>query len=223
MSPHYPPDPVLATLRERGSGIIQVRYRANRSVLLSVSRDGRVLNSHECFRSAPRRVLEAIATCLAAPRGSLERAAAMGTIRDWEGTHDGLALARRSPRRSPPRSSVDVTPLRALFDRYNRERFGGRLPSIPLRVSDRMTRALGTISYDESDGRRVHGIALSADLLVAGDEGPVTNTLLHEMAHAEAWLEWGHRGHGALWRRIAERVGCEARARSCHPVRGRGR
>lgn len=119
---------------------------------------------------------------------------------------------------------MDAGRVRALFERYNRERFAGRLPPIPLRVSGRMTRSLGTISYEvEAHGRGVRGIAISDDLLLAGNEEFLVDTLLHEMAHAEAWLDHGHRGHGAVWRRIAERVGCSPRARTCEPVRRRRR
>jgi hypothetical protein len=215
-------DPVLATLAERGSAIRRVRYRANRTVLLSVSRDGRTLNSHECFRTAPRPVLDAIATFLSARRGSAAQRRALEVIRGWEGAERALEEARRAPRRPPPRSAPGAGVLRELFDGYNRERFGGRLPSMALRVSDRMTRVLGTISYEEEEGRRrVRGIAISADLLLRGNEAVLRDTLLHEMAHAEAWLEVGHRGHGRAWRRVAERVGCVPRAMSGERVRGR--
>jgi hypothetical protein len=216
------PDPVLATLAGRGSGIRNVRYRANRTVLLSVSRDGQTLNSHECFRAAPRGVLDAIATFLTARRGSAEQRRALDVIRGWEGAERALEEARRAPRRPPPRSGPGAGVLRDLFDGYNRDRFGGRLPSMPLRVSGRMTRVLGTISYEEVEGRRrVRGIAISADLLLVGNEAVLRDTLLHEMAHAEAWLEVGHRGHGRVWWAVAERVGCVPRAMSGERVRGR--
>lgn len=220
-------DPVLTALRARSSAIRQVRYRPNRTVLLSVSRDGRTLNTHECFREAPRPVLDAIATFVSAPRRSREYRRALETIRGWEGAARGLERARRArpprQRARPTTSGPELVRLRGLFDRYNRQRFGGRLPPIPLRVSGRMTRTLGTISYTETDGERgVREIAIAAELLLRSNEAVLRDTLLHEMAHAEAWLRHGHQRHGRLWRRIAERVGCAPRALTRTPIRRRG-
>lgn len=219
------PDPILAALRARNSTVRRVRYRPNRTVLLSISRDGRTLNSHECFRGAPRRIVDAIVTFVTVSRRSTAYRLALTAIQEWEGSTRGLEAARRARGRRRVRTSgSDAEPLRALFDRYNADRFGGRLPRIPLRLSRRMTRALGTISYLETDGRRVvRDIAISVDLLLPGNVAVLRDTLLHEMAHAEAWLRHGHRGHGKVWRRIAERVGCVPTALTRVPVRRRGR
>lgn len=216
-------DTVMAALRERRSAVRRVAYRQNRTVLLSVSRDGRTLNSHECFRDAPPAIAQAIATFVASPRRSLEYRRALEAIRGWEGSARGLEQARRSRRRRSARTGgAEAEPLRALFDRYNRERFGGWLPGIPLRVSRRMTRALGTIAYSDAGGpRAVREIAISADLLLPANQAVLADTILHEMAHAEAWLRHGHQGHGPVWRRIAARVGCTPRALTRTPVRGR--
>jgi hypothetical protein len=208
-------DAILAALAARGAAIRHVRYRHNRSVLVSVSRDGRTLNSHICFREAPGPVVEAIATFVLAPPRSPQYGRALRVIREWDGTRRALEQVRR---RRPPRITAagraeEVAYLRALFDSYNAERFGGRLPAVPLRVSRRMTRSLGTIAYGERDGvRGVRQIAISADLLLPANRAILLDTLVHEMAHAEAWLEHGHRGHGPVWRRIAVRAGCVPRA-----------
>lgn len=217
------PDPLLEALRQRRSSIRRVQYRQNRTVLLSVSRDGGTLNSHECFRDAPRAIADAVATFVAAPRRSAEYQRALDMIRDWEGSVRGLELARRTRRRRVAGTGgTEAEPLRLLFDRYNRERFGGRLPGVPLRVSHRMTRALGTIAYEEvGEARGVREIAISADLLLPGNQAILMDTLLHEMAHGEAWLRHGHQGHGPIWRRIARRVGCTPRALTRTAVRGR--
>ena len=212
-------DPILTALRARGSAIRRVRYRTNRSVLLSVSRDGRTLNSHACFRDAPPEIVAAVVDALTARRGTRARRDALRALREWEGTRGGLERARRlKPRRARKVNGREVRPLRELFRRFNAERFDGRLPDIPLRVSRRMTRSLGTIRYGRGDGdgaaatRTVAEIAISAPLLEPGNRAVLEDTLLHEMAHAEAWLLHGHRGHGRIWRRVARRVGCRPRA-----------
>lgn len=206
-----PADPILAALRSRGAAITRVRYRENRSVLLSVSRDGTTLNGHACFRDAPPRIVDAVVRVVTAPRDTADRRAALRTLREWDGTRRGLARARRAtPRRRPAVDGPGTGPLRSLFRRLNRRRFGGRLPAIPLRISRRMTRSLGTIRYG-LDGV-VEEIAISAALLRPANRAALVDTMLHEMAHAEAWLRHGHRGHGRAWKAIARRVGCRPRA-----------
>lgn len=224
-------DPLLDVLRAHRSPIRSVRYRANRTVLLSVSRDGRTLNSHVCFRDAPPEILLAVARFLTTRRSSAAARRALDQLRGWEGTRRGLAAARRRrpPRSRPATDGPGTGLLRDLFHQLNVERFDARLPSIPLRVSRRMTRSLGTIRYGPPNGhdpvnahepaaekegapRTILEIAISADLLLPANHGHLRDTLLHEMAHAEAWLLHGHRGHGRPWRRIAERVGCTPRA-----------
>ncbi len=218
-----PREPVLRALNAAGSKIEAVRYRENRTVLLSISRDGRTLNSHACFREAPPGVVQAIASFVSASRGSAEYGRALDVIRNWEGAREGLRRSQRSrPRRQPRRDAEENTPVRALFAQLNRTRFGGSLPDIPLRLSRRMKRTLGTIAYDGVDGsRRVREIALAEDLLLPGNRAALEDTLLHEMAHAEAWLKHGHRGHGGLWRRVARRVGCTPRARTVTRIQRR--
>lgn len=218
-----PDDPILAALRARGSAIRRVRYRQNRSVLLSVSRDGRTLNSHACFRKAPPEIVDAMVAVVTIPRDTRPRRAALRMLREWEGTRRGLERARdRKPRRVRPVNGRETEPLRRLFRELNVEKFGGQLPEIPLRVSRRMTRALGTVRYGDGEDRRVMEIAISADLLRPENQAALEDTMLHEMAHAEAWLHHGHQGHGRPWRRIAERVGCRPRAVNDVRVAGRG-
>lgn len=204
-------DRLLDVLRAHRSPIRSVRYRANRTVLLSVSRDGRTLNSHVCFRDAPPEILQAVASFLTTRRSSPNARRALEQLRSWEGTRHGLAAARRRrpPRARPATDGPGTGMLRDLFHQLNVDRFDARLPTIPLRLSRRMTRSLGTIRYGPED---VIEIAISADLLLPANHAQLRDTLLHEMAHAEAWLLHGHRGHGRPWRRIAERVGCTPRA-----------
>lgn len=208
-----PDDPILAALRDRGSAIRRIRYRENRSVLLSVGRDGTTLNSHACFRDAPPAIVDAIVTTVVAA-DTRARRAARRTLREWEGTRRGLERARRrKPERERATDGPETAPLRDLYRRFNARRFGGRLPEIPLRLSGRMTRSLGTIRYGREDGRRsVVEIAVAQKLLRPENRPALEDTLLHEMAHAEAWLRHGHRGHGRIWRAVARRVGCRPRA-----------
>jgi hypothetical protein len=215
-------DPVLAALVANGASIRRIRYRTNRSVLLSVSRDGRTLNSHHCFRDAPPAVVAAIVAFVRSPRASARWHHALTVIRGWEGAQRGIEEARRGrpPRTAAPGPVGERVRLEGMYDRLNRERFGGWLPPVHLRVSRRMTRSLGTITYGRLDGdRAIRAITIAADLFLPGNETVLEDTVLHEMAHGEAWLRHGHRGHGSIWRRIAARVGCSPRARTEAAVR----
>jgi hypothetical protein len=124
---------------------------------------------------------------------------------------------------------------------------------LPIRVSPRMARRLGQVRFDLQVGSTGAGsegalaaarrrrpavrgasghtasprqsleLALNADLFMEGNERELLDTLLHEMAHVEAFLTTGHRGHGLAWKKVAERVGCEARACSRRGIHRRKR
>jgi hypothetical protein len=219
-------DDVLAALRARGvADVARVRFRDNRSRLISLSADRARLNLHSCFRAASPDVLEAI-TAFAGARGdTLGYRRAIARLREWHEAQ--VAGSEADPDAVGPCSGTPEQ-LQALAHAYrqlNRSHFGGLLPDLlPVRLSDRMTRRLGHVQYGRSTtSRSVTEIALNIDLLLEGNDAALTDTLLHEMAHAEAWLAHGHRGHGRTWRRIAARVGCDARACSDMRIRRRRR
>ncbi|HEU5210078.1 MAG TPA: SprT family zinc-dependent metalloprotease [Longimicrobiales bacterium] len=216
---------MLDALRARGATRLQrVRFRRNRSRMVSLSADHSSLNLQECFRSAPGPVIDAIAEFVTAPSSNAAFRRAVARMRRWwdgqEGEDESMARPAALPCCATPAQAAVVA---TLFARLNRTHFDGSLPGdIPLRVSDRMSRRFGHIHYTRRGGNRVVvEIALNVDLLLRGNERHLEETLLHEMAHAEAWLAHGHRGHGPVWRAIARRVGCEPRA--CSRVRIRRR
>jgi len=222
---------LLAALARRGVRRIRtVRLKRNRSRLLSISRDGATLHAHIAFSHAPEEVLDAVAVFLTARRGSPAHARAVATIRRWGRLV--LAPGPDAPVLAEPRPGPCCgTPeqrrfLRAEYLRLNDQLFGGRLPAdLPIRLSRRMTRRLGHVRWHRrADGTRiVVELALNPDLFLAGNEAQLRDTLLHEMAHVEAWLEHGSAGHDAVWKRIARRVGCEPRACTRARVRRRSR
>lgn len=215
---------MLRALQARGAtSLRQVRFKRNRSRMISLSADHASLNLQECFRAAPGPVLDAIAAFVCAPSHNAEfRRAVTRMRRWWDGQEGDDVLVGAAPPASCATPEQGAC-LAALYGRLNALHFAGTLPAdVPLRVSDRMSRRFGHIHYTKRDGRRlVAEIALNIDLLLRGNERHLEETLLHEMAHAEAWLAHGHRGHGGVWRAIARRVGCEDRA--CSRVRIRRR
>lgn len=207
-------DEVLGALRLRGIHFIaQIRFRPNRSRLISLSADRRRLNLHECFRAAPARVLDAVASFTSAPARSRAYREAIEQMREW---HEGqVAEYGLGEPLASCGTAAQVRYLEAVYAQLNRTHFGGALPAtLPIRLSDRMSRRFGHVSYARTTTgeRKVAELALNLDLLLKGNERALLDTLLHEMAHIEAWLVHGHRDHGRLWRDVARRVGCEAKA-----------
>jgi hypothetical protein len=251
-----PAQRLLTELHARGvRQIRRVRFKHNRSRLLSVSRDGFTLYLDDAYRGAPGHVIEAIAGILSASRGSQSYRSAAAVLREWGTPRQakrwqaaagaGATGARmRSARDSGPsdecRGAAAVGPaprsaaccatpaqrqfLAAAYRKLNEEHFGGRLPAdLPLRLSGRMRRRLGHVRYfvRPDGGREVVELALNPDLMLEGNEVELRATLLHEMAHVEAWLVHGDRGHGAAWKRVARTVGCEPRACTTAAIRRR--
>ncbi|HSJ15607.1 MAG TPA: SprT family zinc-dependent metalloprotease [Longimicrobiales bacterium] len=213
-------DDVLAALRAAGvADVARVRFRDNRSRLISLSADRVRLNLHTCFRAASPEVLAAIAAFASARGDTLGYRRAIERMRAWHEAQVTEEAAGPSPTGTCSGTPAQLQLLGHAYRQLNRAHFGGALPDVlPVRLSDRMTRRLGHVQYGRDS---VTEIALNIDLLLEGNEGALVDTLLHEMAHAEAWLRYGHRGHGRIWRSVAARVGCEARA--CSDVRIRRR
>lgn len=220
-------DEFADALVARGADVRRVRFKENRSRLVSLSHDRSVLNAHACFRTASDDVLDAIADFVRAPARSPAYRNAIARMRAWWDAQAERPAPGELGWQPPPCCATDEQRrfLRDLYRRLNEERFASVLPTdVPLRLSDRMTRRFGHVQYGRANGsRRIDEIALNADLLLRGNERHLVDTLLHEMAHAEAWLVNGHRDHGRPWRAIARRVGCEPRACSTVRIRRRGK
>lgn len=219
-------DDLLRELRTRGvTEVTRVRFKANRSRLISLSADRTSLNLHDCFRSAPADVIDAVATFARSLRESPAYRRSIERMRAWHGAQ--IEGSDRDVEVVGPCCATDPQRgyLAGLYRHLNHSHFTGTLPDLlPVRLSDRMSRRLGHVSYTSVRGERaVLEIALNVDLMLETNEQALFDTLLHEMAHAEAWLTHGHRGHGGVWRGIAKRVGCEARACSDMHIRRRRR
>jgi hypothetical protein len=226
-----PRDFLLELQRRGATRLSRVSFRSNRSILWSLTQNGRALNVHSAYARAPSELLEAFA--LLAREGGVRTVAtrrAARAIGAWPEARAGLKNARLA-RENAPSGGCCATPdqaryLRALYRYFNLTRFGGDLPDeVPVRLSGRMVSSLGHMLPGEtSDGRRrVVEIALSVDLMLEGNGAERVDTLLHEMAHAADYLECGHRGHGSSWRAWARRAGCRPTRLYERPFRRRRR
>lgn len=207
-------DELLGALRLRGAAFLrEVRFRPNRSRLISLSADRRRLNLHDCFRAAPARVIDAVATFTTAPSRSRAFRDSIEHMREW---HEGqVAEYGLGEPLASCGTAQQLRYLESVYSALNVSHFRGSLPEpLPIRLSDRMSRRFGHVSYARTTrgDRKVAELALNIDLLLPGNERALLDTVLHEMAHIEAWLVHGHREHGRIWREVARRVGCEAKA-----------
>ncbi len=229
------PELFLHALRRRHARVRAVRFKQNRTRIIALSKDGSTLHVHACFREAPDEVLNAIAVFLKAGRRTIGYRDAIQIMRDyWTAhgenngwLHEDDASVVDSVRRLPSAGTAEqLSFLREAYARFNLIHFSGRLPEdFPIRISHRMASRFGHMRYHTTRGgqRIALELAVNQVLFQRGNEANLLDTLLHEMTHVEAWLEYGHKSHGAVWMRIARRVGCEARACSAKIIRRRRR
>lgn len=116
---------------------------------------------------------------------------------------------RRVPRTHPDDEPVAMQ-LQEFHSRLNRERFGGRLCTIDVRISRRMRSRLG--HYAPAQRGAPAEIAISASHLRRHGFEQALRTLLHEMVH-----QWQDESklpldHGPEFREKAREVGIVARA-----------
>jgi hypothetical protein len=225
----------LHALRRRKARVGAIRFKENRARIIALGKDGRTLHLHACFSRAEDEIIDAIAVFLKASRRSQVYREAIRQLREFwqkEGEQAGWLIEEDEAvvdavRRLPCSGTREQRAfLREAYDRYNLLHFGARLPeTFPLRISEQMSSRCGHMRYHttRSGERVVLELAISHNLFLPGNEANLLDTLLHEMTHVEAWLQHGHRGHGADWKRIARRVGCEALACSARIIRRRRR
>jgi len=199
--------------------VADVVARPNRSRLASLSRPDsgrRVLNLADAVVEAGEEAWKLVAPALEGDPGSLRR------LREL--TREGLARVRSSGRRNGggPSRKADEGALPdarcegtseerrflLVLVRYVRETSGheGALSGdLQVRISRRMTRALGSFRYQGSSRR----ITLAARLFRPGLEDLLFDTVKHELAHLadQATREDGRTCHGPSWRAWARRLG----------------
>jgi hypothetical protein len=218
----YSPDAFLRALKQRRvTHITEVRFKDNRQRIITLARDGCTLHIHECFREATDEVLQAIVTFLKAGRRSQAYHDAINALRDFWSAKAESAIEEDAKILAAvhAQTSSGTREQRAFIEeayaRLNAMHFGNALPiDFPIRISDRMASRFGHMRYHtlRDSTRIVLEIGINHSLFARGQEANLIDTLLHEMTHVEAWLVHGHKAHGAAWKRIARRVGCEARA-----------
>lgn len=183
----------------------RVVIHTNQTVMLSLSR--RVLRIHRGYAFAPDNVLKAVVRFLSPRVPRVLRRHAEREFLDFP-VHAYVPAPERASRRDRPRPG-DLRLLHRLQELHrelNLRHFGGALPEIAIRISNRMKRRLGELSVDGKTGRAAE-IALSRRHLTQHPWTEVEHTMLHEMVHqwqAESGLPVDH---GPRFRNKAREVG----------------
>jgi SprT-like family protein len=173
--------------------------------MLSLS--GRVLRIHRGYAFAPDSVLKAVIRFLNPRVRRVLRRHAEREFLEFP-VHAYVPAPERAARRDRPRPG-DLRLLHRLEQLHrelNLRHFGGALPEIPIRISNRMKRRLGELSVEAKTGRAAE-IALSRRHLLRHPWAEVEQTMLHEMVHqwqAETGLPVDH---GPGFRNKAREVG----------------
>ncbi len=102
--------------------------------------------------------------------------------------------------------------LRGAHEQLNRDRFGGSLTRIPIRVSRRMKSRLGHYTHRDPSGEGGE-IVISRRHIRRHGLGEAIETLIHEMVHQ--WQDENRLpvDHGRQFRAKARLVGVSPRAR----------
>ena len=246
-NPHdrWPPEPSLSFSR---SFIAEVQGTCNACGSRPIAApSGRLRKAGPCSTSTWRigaRRWECSATSRRsrgrAHGGTVRYREAAAAVRNWDGLgarvapHPGGASNAPPFCRPPPpvrpetllraegAKGVSETPLSAPEPRPFRR--GGFPTTSPSRLSNRMKTRIGQMVPGSRNGiRRVVEIALNVDLMLEGNGRERIDTLVHEMAHAAAWLFSGGLDHGPSWRRWARHAGCGETASAVRPIRRRAR
>jgi SprT-like family len=181
----------------------RVRLTMNRTVVVSYG--GGELRIHHSFLDADQEVWKAIIIFVHG-RNRVARQEARRTILQFPVARPSDPPRRkRRPERTNPADLPVIRDLSRWHLEYNKERFGGMLREIPIRISRRMKSRLGHYS-PASEGREPE-IVLSRRHIRRDGWDEALHTLLHEMVHQWQDEQGFVVDHGSSFRAKARAVG----------------
>jgi hypothetical protein len=187
------------------------RLTSNRTVFVSYSEDE--LRLHRGYLDAPEKTLRAIVLFVRG-RSRAARSAAKRELLEYD-VYLGQEPSSRPPRTTERIHTDDlpmVEKLRRAHESLNRERFGGMLSPIPIRVSRRMKSRLGHYTHRDRSGAGAE-IVISRRHVRRHGWSEAIETLVHEMVHQ--WQDESGLAvdHGRSFRAKARLVGIAPAAR----------
>lgn len=187
------------------------RLTSNRSVFVSYSEDE--LRLHRGYLEAPEKTLRAIVLFVRAKSRAARNVAKHDLLEyDVYRGQPPASRSRRTPERIHPDDELMVDKLRRAHQAFNREKFGGALDTIPIRVSRRMKSRLGHYTHRDRSGSGAE-IVISRRHVRGHGWSEALETLVHEMVHQ--WQDESGLAvdHGRAFRAKARIVGIEPTAR----------
>jgi hypothetical protein len=189
----------------------RVRLTSNRTVFVSYSGDQ--LRIHRAYLGAPEDTWRAIVRFVQA-RSRARRRAARVTLLAYPIEHGESreSASGRAPEKTHPEDEAMADRFRRAHDAFNRERFGGMLRVIPIRVSRRMRSRLGHYTHRDPSGEGGE-IVVSRRHIRRHGWAEAMETLIHEMVHQ--WQDESRLpvDHGRQFRAKARAVGITPMAR----------
>jgi len=188
-----------------------VRLTQNRTVVVSFT--ATEVRVHRGFLEAPEEVLRAIVDFVGAKTRRKRAIARRELLAFRIPAHTRVAAApRRSLERTHPADEPYVAQLIERHANLNRDKFGGELTAVPIRVSRRLKSRLGHYAWRGQESRPAE-IVISRRHIRRDGWSEAEHTLLHEMVHQ--WQdETGRKvDHGPEFRRMARAVGITPMAR----------
>jgi SprT-like family len=181
----------------------RVRLTTNRTVVVSYS--GGELRIHNSFLGADEEIWKAIILFVHG-RNRVVRGEARRTILAFPvAPSNDPHRRRRRPERTNPADLPLIRELSRWHAEYNKERFGGMLREIPIKISRRMKSRLG--HYSPASEGLVPEIVLSRRHVRRDGWEEALHTLLHEMVHQWQDEQGLVVDHGASFRAKARTVG----------------
>jgi hypothetical protein len=183
----------------------RIQTHTNSTVMLSLNK--RILRIHRGYAFAPDCVLRAVIRFLNPRVPRVLRRRAEREFLDFP-VHAYVPVPERAPRRdrAHPGDLRLLYRLKELHRELNVRHFGGALPEIPIRISNRMKSRLGELAVDPKTGRPTE-ISLSRRHVTRHPWAEVEQTMLHEMVHQWQAEIGSPVDHGPVFRRKAREVG----------------
>jgi hypothetical protein len=203
---------LLRPIADGGTRFQRIVFTDNQKVMLSVTDGGKTVRMNLIFSRAPEEVLHAIGAFFAGPttaKGKKAKQILQEYVKSKQVEPEpGAPPPVRKRRGTTPRPAdlPLIAQMQAEFDAINARHFGGSLPSVPIRISDRMRGRNGHFQHDPPE------IAISRLLFTTAVAGEAEHTMRHEMIHLWQWATGARPGHGSDFRRWARAIGVHPRA-----------
>jgi len=129
---------------------------------------------------------------------------------------------------------LTVYKISTIFNDLNKKHFNGNLPMLPIRISNRSKRTLGSFQFSFKRASQTYTnriFLMIANVPEHANDAVLIHTIMHEMCHYALYMKYrdtvpprnmiAYNGHNVEFRRMMERFGYDGGAK--HPLIGQFR